>query len=126
MRAFLPASQIELRLTGPRSGRNWKDKEIEVRVLKLNRKRGNIVVSHRAILEEEQKTKREELASTLTEGSVVNGHVKNITADYGIFVDLGGMDGLLHVSDLVWGRVPHPSTIVRAARPGNSGASPQV
>jgi small subunit ribosomal protein S1 len=110
VRAFLPASQIELRPVHDLEG--WKDKEIEVRVLKLNRKRGNIVVSHRAILEDEQKTKREELASTLTEGSVVNGHVKNIT-DYGIFVDLGGMDGLLHVSDLVWGRVPHPSTIVQ-------------
>jgi small subunit ribosomal protein S1 len=110
VRAFLPASQIELRPVHDLEG--WKDKEIEVRVLKLNRKRGNIVVSHRAILEDEQKTKREELASTLAEGSVVNGHVKNIT-DYGIFVDLGGMDGLLHVSDLVWGRVPHPSTIVQ-------------
>jgi small subunit ribosomal protein S1 len=111
VRAFLPASQIELRPVHDLDG--WKDKEVEVRILKLNRKRGNIVVSHRALLEEEQKAKRDTLASTLAEGSVVTGHVKNIT-DYGVFVDLGGMDGLLHVSDLVWGRVPHPSTLVKA------------
>ena len=113
VRAFLPASQIELRPVHDLEG--WKDREIEVRVLKLNRKRGNVVVSHRAILEEEQKAKRDALASTLTEGSVVTGKVKNVT-DYGVFVDLGGMDGLLHVSDLVWGRVPHPSSVVQAGR----------
>jgi len=89
------------------------DRQIEVRVLKLNRKRGNVVVSHRAILEEEQKAMREALAGTLVEGAVVTGHVKNVT-DYGVFVDLGGMDGLLHVSDLVWGRAPHPSSIVKS------------
>ena len=83
-----------------------------MRVLKLNRKRGNVVVSRRAILEEEKKAKREALAATLSEGAVVTGRVKNIT-DYGVFVDLGGMDGLLHVSDLVWGRVPHPSAVVK-------------
>jgi small subunit ribosomal protein S1 len=110
VRAFLPASQIELRPVHDLEA--WKDREIEVRVLKLNRKRGNVVVSRRAILEEEQKTKREALAGTLSEGAVVTGHVKNVT-DYGVFVDLGGMDGLLHVSDLVWGRVPHPSSIVK-------------
>ncbi len=110
VRAFLPASQIELRPVHDLEG--WKDREIEVRVLKLNRKRGNVVVSRRAILEEEQKAKRDALASTLSEGAIVNGHVKNVT-DYGVFVDLGGMDGLLHVSDLVWGRVPHPSSIVK-------------
>lgn len=111
VRAFLPASQIELRPVHDLEG--FKDREIEVRVLKLNRKRGNVVVSHRAILEEELQSKREALASTLAEGAVVKGKVKNIT-DYGVFVDLGGMDGLLHVSDLVWGRVPHPSSIVKA------------
>ena len=111
VRAFLPASQIELRPVHDLEG--WNNREIEVRILKLNRKRGNIVVSHRAILEEEQKAKRDTLASTSTEGAVVTGHVKNVT-DYGVFVDLGGMDGLLHVSDLVWGRVPHPSTLVKA------------
>jgi small subunit ribosomal protein S1 len=110
VRAFLPASQIELRPVHDLEG--WKDRSIEVRVLKLNRKRGNVVVSRRAILEEEQKAKREELAGTLAEGSVVTGHVKNVT-DYGVFVDLGGMDGLLHVSDLAWGRAPHPSSVVQ-------------
>ncbi len=110
VRAFLPASQIELRPVHDLEA--WKDREIEVRVLKLNRKRGNVVVSRRAILEEEQKAKRDALAATLSEGAVVTGRVKNVT-DYGVFVDLGGMDGLLHVSDLVWGRVPHPSTVVK-------------
>src|SRR5215469_10167745 len=111
VRSFLPASQIELRPVHDLEG--WKDREIEVRVLKLNRKRGNVVVSRRVILEEELKAKRDALAETLTEGSIVTGKVKNIT-DYGVFVDLGGMDGLLHVSDLVWGRVPHPSSVVKA------------
>jgi small subunit ribosomal protein S1 len=111
VRSFLPASQIELRPVHDLDA--WKDKDIEVRVLKLNRKRGNVVVSRRAILEEEQKAKRSSLLDSLHEGSVVTGKVKNVT-DYGVFVDLGGMDGLLHVSDLVWGRVPHPSTIVKA------------
>ncbi len=94
---FLPASQIELRPVHDLEG--WKDREIDVRVLKLNRKRGNVVVSRRAILEEEQKSKREALLSTMSDGAVVTGRVKNVT-DYGVFVDLGGIDGLLHVSDL--------------------------
>lgn len=110
VRAFLPASQIELRPVHDLEG--WKDREIDVRVLKLNRKRGNVVVSRRAILEDEAKAKRDALAESLTEGTVVTGRVKNVT-DYGVFVDLGGMDGLLHVSDLVWGRVPNPSTLVK-------------
>ncbi len=110
IRAFLPASQLELRPVHDLEV--YKDRDIEVRVLKLNRKRGNVVVSHRAILEEEAQAKREALAATLCEGAIVKGKVKNIT-DYGVFVDLGGMDGLLHVSDLVWGRVPHPSSIVK-------------
>ena len=111
VRSFLPASQIELRPVHDLD--SWKDKEIDVRVLKLNRKRGNVVVSRRAILEEDQKSKRDSLMGSLAEGTVVTGKVKNVT-DYGVFVDLGGMDGLLRVSDLVWGRVPHPSSIVKA------------
>jgi small subunit ribosomal protein S1 len=111
VRSFLPASQIELRPVHDLD--SWKDKEIDVRVLKLNRKRGNVVVSRRAILEEDQKSKRDTLMGSLAEGTIVTGKVKNVT-DYGVFVDLGGMDGLLHVSDLVWGRVPHPSSIVKA------------
>ncbi|HXX70687.1 MAG TPA: S1 RNA-binding domain-containing protein, partial [Candidatus Acidoferrum sp.] len=110
VRAFLPASQLELRPVHDLEA--WKDRDLEVRVLKLNRKRGNVVVSRRAILEEEQKSKRDALAAALAEGMIVQGRVKNIT-DYGVFVDLGGIDGLLHVSDLVWGRAPHPSTVVQ-------------
>jgi len=111
VRSFLPASQIELRPVHDLE--SWKDREIEVRVLKLNRKRGNVVVSRRAILEDEQKAMRDALAETLAEGAVVTGKVKNVT-DYGIFVDLGGLDGLLHVRDLAWGRAPHPNSVVKA------------
>jgi small subunit ribosomal protein S1 len=110
LRAFLPASQIELRPVHDLDA--WKDRELEVRVLKVNRKRGNIVVSRRVILEEEQKTHRDALMANLVEGAIVTGKVKNVT-DYGVFVDLGGVDGLLHVSDLVWGRVQHPSALVK-------------
>lgn len=109
LRAFLPASQVDLRPTHDLE--SWKDREIECRVLKLNRKRGNVVVSRRVILEEEQKKQRSALADSLNEGSVVTGKVKNIT-DYGVFVDLGGLDGLLHISDLVWGRITRPSEAV--------------
>lgn len=110
VRAFLPASQLDLRPTHDLE--SWKDREIECRVLKLNRKRGNVVVSRRAILEEEQKKQRGALADSLSEGAVVTGKVKNIT-EYGVFVDLGGLDGLLHISDLVWGRISHPSEAVK-------------
>lgn len=110
VRAFLPASQLDLRPTHDLE--SWKDREIECRVLKLNRKRGNVVVSRRAILEEEQKKQQSALADTLSEGAVMTGKVKNIT-EYGVFVDLGGLDGLLHISDLVWGRISHPSEAVK-------------
>jgi len=109
IRAFLPASQLELRPVHDLEA--WKDRELECRVLKLNRKRGNVVVSRRVILEEEQRKQREAFAETLSEGSIVTGKVKNIT-EYGVFVDLGGLDGLLHISDLVWGRIAHPSEVV--------------
>ncbi|MFZ0738646.1 MAG: 30S ribosomal protein S1 [Candidatus Acidiferrales bacterium] len=111
VRAFLPASQLELRPVHDLEA--WKDREIEVRVLKLNRKRGNVVVSRRVLLEEAAKTQRNALLETVVEGAVVTGKVKNIT-DYGVFVDLGGLDGLLHITDLAWGRVKHPSEIVKA------------
>ncbi|MBF8306139.1 MAG: ribosomal protein [Acidobacteria bacterium] len=90
----------------------WKDREVEVRVLKLNRKRGNVVVSRRAILEDEQKGQRQKLIDSLAEGQVLHGSVKSITS-YGVFVDLGGIDGLLHVSDLSWGRVTNPADVVQ-------------
>jgi small subunit ribosomal protein S1 len=110
VRAFLPGSQFDLRPT-----QNLDDltgKEVQVRVTKLNRRRGNVVVSRRALLEEELHAKRAQLMETLTEGQVVHGHVKNVT-EYGAFVDLGGIDGLLHLTDLSWGRVKHPSDVVK-------------
>jgi small subunit ribosomal protein S1 len=110
VRAFLPGSQYDLRpvqnlddLTGT---------QIQVRITKLNRRRGNVVVSRRALLEEELHAKRAQLMETLSEGQVVHGHVKNVT-EYGAFVDLGGIDGLLHLTDLSWGRVKHPSDVVK-------------
>ncbi|MGH9774850.1 MAG: 30S ribosomal protein S1 [Candidatus Acidiferrales bacterium] len=111
VRAFLPASQIEMRPVHDLEA--WKDRELELRVIKLNRKRGNVVVSRRVILEEEQKTHRDALVEALEEGATVHGRVKNIT-DYGVFVDLGGLDGLLHVSDLTWGRITHPGELVKS------------
>jgi len=110
VRAFLPASQADLRPVHDID--EWKDREVEVRVLKLNRKRGNVVVSRRAILEEEQKSQRQKVIDSLAEGQVLHGSVKSITS-YGVFVDLGGLDGLLHVSDLSWGRVTNPADVVR-------------
>src|SRR5712691_11833321 len=110
VRAFLPGSQYDLR-----PAQNLDDltgTELQVRVTKLNRRRGNVVVSRRALLEEELHAKRAELMETLTEGQVVHGHVKNVT-EYGAFVDLGGIDGLLHLTDLSWGRVKHPSDVVK-------------
>jgi small subunit ribosomal protein S1 len=110
VRAFLPGSQYDLRPT-----QNLDDltgTEVQVRVTKLNRRRGNVVVSRRALLEEELQAKRGALMETLSEGQVVHGHVKNVT-EYGAFVDLGGIDGLLHLTDLSWGRVKHPSDLVK-------------
>jgi len=86
--------------------------EVQVRITKLNRRRGNVVVSRRALLEEELHAKRAQLMESLHEGQTVHGHVKNVT-EYGAFVDLGGIDGLLHLTDLSWGRVKHPSDIVK-------------
>jgi small subunit ribosomal protein S1 len=110
VRAFLPGSQFDLR-----PAQNLDDltgTEVQVRVTKLNRRRGNVVVSRRALLEEELHAKRAALLDTLNEGQIVHGHVKNVT-EYGAFVDLGGIDGLLHLTDLSWGRVKHPSDLVR-------------
>jgi small subunit ribosomal protein S1 len=90
---------------------SFKGQPIAVRVIKMNRKRGNVVVSHRVILEEENESKRKQVMDSLKEGQVLTGRVKNIT-DYGVFVDLGGVDGLLHITDLSWGRLKHPSEAV--------------
>src|SRR5256884_221339 len=110
VRAFLPGSQFDLRPT--QNLDELMGTELQVRVTKLNRRRGNVVVSRRAILEEELHAKRAALMETLSEGQVVHGHVKNVT-EYGAFVDLGGIDGLLHLTDLSWGRVKHPSDMVK-------------
>src|SRR5216684_132496 len=110
VRAFLPGSQYDLRPA--QNLDNLTGTEIQVRVTKLNRRRGNVVVSRRALLEEELHAKRAALMETLSEGQVVHGHVKNVT-EYGAFVDLGGIDGLLHLTDLSWGRVKHPSDVVK-------------
>jgi small subunit ribosomal protein S1 len=110
VRAFLPGSQYDLRPTANLD--NLQGTEFPVRITKLNRRRGNIVVSRRALLEEEQQAKRGELLATLQEGQKVHGFVKNVT-EYGAFVDIGGIDGLLHLTDLSWGRVKHPSDVVK-------------
>ncbi len=108
--AFLPYSQIDLRPVKDMD--SLIGKTFDFRVLKYNRKRNNVVISRRAILEEERNKLRAEMRSTLEEGSVVKGSITNIT-DYGIFIDLGGMDGLCHITDLSWGRVSHPSKLFK-------------
>jgi len=111
---FLPGSQADLRPI-----RNLDDmvgKEFEFKILKYNRKRSNIVLSRRAILENELKEKRSATLKTIHEGKVVEGVVKNIT-EYGVFVDLGGVDGLLHITDISWGRVKHPSELFSIGDP---------
>jgi small subunit ribosomal protein S1 len=109
VKAFLPGSQIDLRPV--RNMDIYIGKRYKFRVLKFNQKRGNIVLSRRALLEEERETLRSQTLDAMKEGSVVRGIVKNIT-DYGAFIDLGGMDGLLHIIDMSWGRVKHPSELV--------------
>jgi small subunit ribosomal protein S1 len=110
VRAFLPGSQYDLR---PMQNLDALiGQEVQVRITKLNRRRGNVVVSRRAILEEELHAKRAELMENLAEGQTVHGTVKNVT-EYGAFVDIGGIDGLLHLTDLSWGRIKHPSDVVK-------------
>ena len=110
VRAFLPGSQYDLRPTQNLDA--LIGQEVQVRITKLNRRRGNIVVSRRALLEEDLHAKRAELLEKLTEGQTVHGTVKNVT-EYGAFVDIGGLDGLLHLTDLSWGRIKHPSDVVK-------------
>jgi small subunit ribosomal protein S1 len=109
IKAFLPGSQVEIRPV--RNLDAYIGQPIDVRVIKLNKKRGNVVVSRKEILEEEQTGKREETLGALEEGTVLTGTVKNLT-DYGAFVDLGGLDGLLHITDMSWGRLTHPRDLV--------------
>ena len=109
IRAFLPGSLVDMRPV--KDTTPYEGKEFEFKVIKLDRKRNNVVVSRRAVLEETMGEERQKLLENLQEGSVVKGIVKNIT-DYGAFVDLGGIDGLLHITDLAWRRVRHPSEVL--------------
>ena len=109
IRAFLPGSLVDIRPVKDTS--MFEGKELEFKVIKLDRKRNNVVVSRRAVMEESAGVERQALLGSLKEGAVVKGIVKNIT-DYGAFVDLGGIDGLLHITDLAWRRVKHPSEVL--------------
>ena len=109
VQAFLPGSQIDIRPV--KDFDQYINKEIDLRVVKFNEMRKNVVVSHKAIIEDTLAEQRDELFSKLEVGSVIDGRVKNIT-DFGVFVDLGGIDGLLHITDLSWGRINHPSEII--------------
>src|SRR3954454_14228317 len=110
VRAFLPGSQIDVRPV--RNLDALRGQELRMRVIKVNKKRGNIVLSRKALLEEENAEKKKHTLETLAEGKVLKGIVKNIT-DYGGFIDLGGIDGLLHITDMSWGRVSHPSELFK-------------
>ncbi|OQW53506.1 MAG: 30S ribosomal protein S1 [Proteobacteria bacterium SG_bin7] len=110
VKAFLPGSQIDLRPV--RNMDVYIGKKYKFKVLKFNKKRGNIVLSRRALLEEEREKLRSQTIDAMREGSEVIGSVKNIT-DYGAFIDLGGVDGLLHITDMSWGRVKHPSELMK-------------
>jgi small subunit ribosomal protein S1 len=109
LKAFLPGSQLEIRPVRNLDG--YLGQKLEVRVIKLNKKRGNVVVSRKEILEEEQNSKRSTTLEQLGEDAILTGTVKNLT-DYGAFVDLGGIDGLLHITDMSWGRLTHPRDLV--------------
>ncbi|HRJ53556.1 MAG TPA: 30S ribosomal protein S1 [Candidatus Thiothrix moscowensis] len=109
IRAFLPGSLVDVRPV--RDTSYLENKELEFKLIKLDQKRNNVVVSRRAVVEEEYSAEREALMENLQEGQVVKGIVKNLT-DYGAFLDLGGIDGLLHITDMAWKRVKHPSEVV--------------
>jgi small subunit ribosomal protein S1 len=112
--AFLPGSQIDIKQI--RDFDEHVGKDYKFKIIKVNKLRKNIVVSRRTVLEEERLTKREDMVKTLKKGDVVDGTVKNIT-DYGVFIDLGGLDGLLHITDMSWSRVNHPSEMVALGDP---------
>ena len=109
VRAFLPGSLVDMRPV--RDPSYLEGKQLEFKVIKLDQRRNNVVVSRRAVVEQEYSAEREQLLSTLKEGAMIKGIVKNLT-DYGAFVDLGGIDGLLHITDMAWKRVKHPSEVV--------------
>ncbi|MEG2172241.1 MAG: 30S ribosomal protein S1 [Desulfovibrionaceae bacterium] len=107
--AFLPGSHVDLRPVPDMDA--LVNQEYEFRVLKINRRRSNVIVSRRVLLEEERDSKRQDLLRTLEEGQIVSGKAKNIT-EYGVFVDLGGLDGLLHITDMSWKRIRHPKEMI--------------
>ena len=109
VRGFLPGSLVDVRPV--RDTSYLENKDLEFKVIKLDQKRNNVVVSRRAVVEAEYSEEREKLLENLEEGAVIKGVVKNLT-DYGAFVDLGGVDGLLHITDMAWKRVHHPSEVV--------------
>ncbi|WP_290487578.1 S1 RNA-binding domain-containing protein, partial [Idiomarina sp. UBA3162] len=113
VRAFLPGSLVDVRPV--RETAHLENKDLEFKVIKLDQKRNNVVVSRRAVIEKENSAEREELLENLQEGQEVQGIVKNLT-DYGAFVDLGGVDGLLHITDMAWKRIKHPSEIVEVGQ----------
>ena len=113
IRAFLPGSLVDTRPTKDLTP--YENKTMEFKVIKLDRKRNNVVLSRRAVMEASMGEERAKLMETLKEGAIVNGVVKNIT-EYGAFVDLGGIDGLLHITDMAWRRVRHPSEVVHAGQ----------
>jgi small subunit ribosomal protein S1 len=110
VRAFLPGSQIDVRPV--RNLDAMRGQELRMRVIKVNKKRGNIVLSRKSLLEEENAEKKKQTLETLVAGKVLRGVVKNLT-DYGAFIDLGGIDGLLHITDMSWGRIGHPSELFK-------------
>ena len=110
VRAFLPGSLVDVRPV--RDPSYLENKPLEFKVIKLDQKRNNVVVSRRAVVEQEYSAERSALLDNLQEGAAVKGVVKNLT-DYGAFVDLGGIDGLLHITDMAWKRVKHPSEVVK-------------
>jgi small subunit ribosomal protein S1 len=113
IRAFLPGSLVDIRPV--RDVAHLEGKELDFKVIKLDAKRNNVVVSRRAVMEAEHSAERDQLLESLQEGMVVKGIVKNLT-DYGAFVDLGGIDGLLHITDMAWKRIKHPSEIVEVGQ----------
>ncbi len=114
VRAFLPGSQADLRPVKNLDG--FRGMRVECKVIKINKRRGNIVLSRRIVLEEQLNQRRQAVLQGLEEGTVVQGVVKNMT-DYGVFVDLGGVDGLLHITDIAWGRLNHPSQAFSIGQP---------
>ena len=120
VRAFLPSSLVDVRPV--RDPSYLEGKELEFKVIKIDKKRSNVVVSRRAVVEKEMSAERQEFLNTLVEGQTVKGVVKNLT-DYGAFIDLGGIDGLLHITDMAWKRIKHPSEMLKVGDEIEAGAA---